>query len=140
MINRLIYKLSNILREHFWQLFRYGLVSLTTLAIFIMLNYFLVDILGLHPRYGYFIATTMGYIFIYFSSSRFTFGKKETLKSAKNFIIYIIVFWTLGNIFFNVVYSLTHWHYIVIIGLNIMIFFPIRFFTQKYIVFKDDVK
>lgn len=125
------------IRTHFWQIVRYGIVSVTSLLVTLGLNYLFIHILGLATRLGYLLSTTLGYTYMYFSSTIFTFRQKVNYENSRYFLVYIAVFWSLNNLFFNVIYSLTHWHYQLITLLNIAIFFPVRFYSQKYLVFKD---
>ena len=125
------------LREHFWQLFRYGAASVLSISFVFVSNYFFIDVLKMDPRLGNFITVSVAYAYMYFLSCNFIFKKKVCVQNMKFFIIYIFVFWTLNNAFFSITYSITHWSYLIITAANILLFFPLRFYSQKYLVFKD---
>lgn len=130
-------KIIGYIKTHFWQLFRYGLVSLGGISFVFGVNYLLIGLLGIDPRLGNFITVTVAYAGMYFLSSALIFRQQVNVGSARSFAVYSVIFWSLNNLFFSLVYSVTRWNFLIITALNIMLLFPVRFFSQKYLVFKD---
>lgn len=129
--------IKKYLSENFYQLCKYCLTSVVSIGFLFGFNYFLTDLLKFDPRVGYFISITTTYAFIYLASSGFIFEKKMSVRTAKSFLVYVLVFWSLNNIFFNLIYHFFNINYLVITAINIVLFFPLRFFSQKHLVFKD---
>lgn len=119
---------------------KYGLVSVVSYAIVILGTALLVEVFGIKPQISYMIALTTAYIYTYFANTFFVFKVELRKNSAIKFLLYLLVFWFLNNIFFNAIIAYTNIPYQFAIVINIVVLGVIRFFVQKKIVFNKTEK
>ncbi len=117
------------------ELFKYGLVSVLGYGMVIGGNYLLVEFLHIAPPVAYIIVLSVTYICMYIINLKFVFKKEHSRKSVISFLAFILVFWILNNILFNIFYR-AGIHYIYAACINIVAFSLLRFFTLKKIVFE----
>jgi putative flippase GtrA len=115
---------------------KYGFLSVFAYIFLFFGTYFLTDIMGIRANISYLVALTLAYILNYILITKLVFSSDFGRKNFILFGIYIFVFWILNNIFFNVFYKYTNFHYLVIAVINIAIFSLVRFLTLDKIVFK----
>lgn len=116
---------------------KYGLSSVFTYAFIFLGTYFFTDLIGLKANISYLIILTVAYIFTYLLGASFIFSKKISSKSGYFFIWYVLIFWFLNNLVFNVLFKSTGIHYLLIVIINIAVFAPLRFLALKFFVFKN---
>jgi putative flippase GtrA len=117
------------------QFVRYGLSSIIGIGSLFLFNYLFTGVLGLDESIGYFISITLAYAINYILASSYIFKQGASARNARNFLAYTAVFWAINNIFFNLIGHFFHLHYLIITAINIMLFSPIRFLSQKHLVF-----
>lgn len=120
-----------------FEFLKYGLSSIFTYAFIFGGTYFLTDIIGLKANISYLIILTTAYIFTYLLGATFIFSKNINSKSGYFFIWYVLIFWSLNNLVFNVLFKSTDIHYLLIVIINIAVFAPLRFLALKFFVFKN---
>jgi len=120
-----------------FQFLRYGLSSVFTYAFIFLGTYFLTDLVGLKANISYLLILIVAYVFTYILGVFFIFSKKISSKSGYFFIWYVLVFWSLNNLVFNVLFKSTDIHYLLIVIINIALFAPLRFLALKFFIFKE---
>lgn len=115
---------------------KYGLVTFINYLFIIFGTYLLVDKIGISANISYFIIISIVYIGTYIAYTKFVFESDSTKKVIIKFVIALVVFWFLNNIFYNIFLEVFNIQYLIAAVLNIIILGTIRFFVYKNLVFK----
>jgi len=116
-----------------FRFFKYGFASIFTYAFLFGGVYFLTSIGGVRANISYFIILTITYVLNYFLAAKFVFQKDFTKNNFILFGVYVLIFWILNNLFFNILFKFTSVHYLLITAINIAIFAPLRFLSLRHI-------
>ena len=119
------------------ELLRYGTVTVAGYAILYAGTYLLVEGVGLSPRTAYPIVLTLVYVGVYISYGMFVFRERFTQRTFRRFMVVLVVIWLLNNGFFYLLNEVFAIHYLVVITLNILLFGGVRFWLQRFYVFKS---
>lgn len=133
-MNSIIEKIKKI---NIMEVVRYGMVTASSYVVLYVGTYLLVEKAGMSPQISYFILLTLIYVGVYISYTKFVFKDKFTKKTFGRFVIALVAIWIINNGFFYILNSIFELHYILTITLNIVIFGGLRFFFQRFYVFKS---
>jgi len=117
----------------FFQFFKYGIGSIFTYFFLFAGVYILTDLVGLRANWSYLIVLTLTYGLNYLLAAKFIFIKDFTRNNFILFGIYVLIFWVLNNIFFNILFKFSDIHYLIITTINVAIFAPLRFLSLRHI-------
>ena len=67
----------------------------------------------------------------------FVFRERFTQRTFRRFMVILVVIWLLNNGFFYLLNEVIAIHYLVVITLNILLFGGVRFWLQRFYVFKS---
>ena len=118
------------------QVFRYGSVTIASYAILLAGTYALVEWLHADPTLSYGLTLTFVYVLVYISSSLFVFREKISQDRAIRFALAIFFMWILNTLVFHILETYFNIYYLLAVLINILVFGPLRFITQKFWVFK----
>lgn len=117
------------------QLSKYVGLSLGAYGVVFLSIYVLTDLFGLNPSASFFITYFFTYIWCFFAQSSI-FSVERSRKNAIKFVLHILVFFGFSNVVFNLLLG-REVQYLLATGLTILIVFPLRFLSSKYLVFND---
>ena len=117
------------------QVIRYVLISALMNVAVLVLMYIFVDLLGMNARLAFFLDYTIVYVAAYIFNLRYLFFKEHDWKKAMKYLIYLAVFFPLANVLFALLTYLKL-HYLLATILTTAVLFPLRFFTNKYFVYR----
>jgi len=117
------------------QFLKYGLVSAFTYAFNLGGTYFLVEYFNLTPNIAYFLIISIIYVFVYIINTTYVFTVDFSKKRLLKYVVTLVFFWFLNNLFFNLLYNIFNIQYLSIILFNILILGMIRFVVHKKLVF-----
>ncbi|MCK5510475.1 GtrA family protein [Candidatus Parcubacteria bacterium] len=120
----------------FANLLKYGLVTIFGYIFLFLSTLFFVEILRCSKIFSYFISITIIYISTYFIYTKFVFDTQSNKKRILKFCIYLIIFWFINNIFFNLLIEYLNIHYLLAIICNIVFLGLIRFLVLRTWIFK----
>ena len=120
----------------FANLLRYGLVTIFGYIFLFLSTLFFVEILKYPKIISYFISITILYINTYFIYTKFVFNTQSNKKRILKFCVYLVIFWFINNIFFNLLIKYLDIHYLLAIICNIIFLGLIRFFVLRTWIFK----
>lgn len=118
-----------------YQFVKYALYAVFSYGLLFGGTYVATDILGIPANISYIIVITIVYVLEYVANTKFIFLKKQSMRNVKFFTLYIVIFWLLNNVFFNLMFELLSIHYFVIIALNLVLLSPLRFFILRNYIF-----
>ncbi|HEY4493138.1 MAG TPA: polysaccharide deacetylase family protein [Candidatus Paceibacterota bacterium] len=121
------------------EFFRYGVSSIFTYGTLFGGMYLAVDVFGFHPTPSYVFVYGLNYLLVYISATKYVFKRDWSRQSAKRFLWHSIIFWTFGQLFFNVFLRSIDIHYLWIVALNSTVMAIIRFTSLRQYVFRDKV-
>jgi len=119
--------------QTFFQFFKYGIGSIFTYGFLFLGVYVLTSVVGLKANISYLIVLTLTYGLNYLLAAKFIFIKDFTRNNFILFGVYVLIFWILNNLFFNILFKFTFVHYLLITAINIAIFAPLRFLSLRHI-------
>ena len=120
---------------YYKQFINYILASVAGYVLVFASLYFCVEILSLDPRVSFFVTYLWIYVLSFFMQ-RAIFSSEEYKKAVPRFIGHILFFLLIGNSLFNLLYYLGLNYIESTIGVIVLIF-PFRFLSSKYLVFRD---
>lgn len=127
--------------KHFIQkILRYASVTLFSYLALFLGTYIGVEFFSQLPVVVYPIVLTLVYIGVYFASSMYVFKSYQHTQQWKRFIATVIFFWLLNAIFYTLLVGSFGVQYILSVGINILVFGPLRYFVYQTWVFTDDVQ
>ena len=118
------------------RLIKYGSVTISSYFIIIIGTYVLVEYLKMSPNLAYFIIISLIYIAAYIAYTKFVFTAEINKKTITKYIIALLIFWLLNNIFYNFMLEIFNVQYLLAAIINIISLGAIRFFVYKNLVFK----
>lgn len=96
---------------------------------------FLVDFLDVNKSIAFLIIYTLVYVQLYYIQLKFLFKSKHSIRKLTLFCASLLLFYFLANFFFNLGLYFKY-NYLTSTLITVIILFPIRFITAKFIVFK----
>lgn len=117
----------------FFQFFKYGFASIFTYLFLFAGVYVLTDLAGLRANLSYLIVLTLTYGLNYLLAVKFIFPAEFNRRNFLMYGIYVFIFWSLNNLFFNILFKFLDIHYLIITAINIAIFAPLRFLSLRHI-------
>jgi putative flippase GtrA len=101
-------------------------------AFNIVYNYFF----NINKSIAFIVIYAVNYFFLYIIQLKYLFKTKHRKNKLIRFISSILFFYFLANIFYNIGLKL-ELNYLLATSITIVILFPFRLVTSKFIVFKD---
>jgi putative flippase GtrA len=116
------------------EILRYILVSLGGYIFIFFFLYLLINILKLNKSIAYFVIYAFVYLFDYLITLKYVFRRRHKNTIILKYFLQLATFFLLNNLLFN---SLIYFgiQYMIATVVVIIILFPIRFFTKKFIVY-----
>jgi putative flippase GtrA len=124
--------LSGLLRDSV----AYIAVSVVGYGMIFGLMFLFVDVVGLERSFAFFMTYLFAYVFDYISNLMVVFRKGNSHQRLFCYLIYLIFFFFVGNVVFYAVVYFVKSHYLLETLLTMLILFPLRFFTLRYLVFR----
>jgi len=124
--------LSGLLRDSV----AYIAVSVVGYGMIFGLMFLFVDVVGLERSFAFFLTYLFAYVFDYISNLMVVFRKGNSHQRLFCYLIYLIFFFFVGNVVFYAVVYFVKSHYLLETLLTMLILFPLRFFTLRYLVFR----
>jgi putative flippase GtrA len=120
----------------FWQMFRYGLITLSS-YFFIIAVVFLLKKIQVDEKIAYAIALSVAYVGVYVGYNKFVFKTAHNTKMLHRFLIVLALSWIGNNILFAFWTSILFISYPIATALNTLVLGVARFFAQKFYVRKS---
>tara|TARA_R110002050_G_scaffold74772_5_gene160182 strand:- start:630 stop:1022 length:393 start_codon:yes stop_codon:yes gene_type:complete len=130
MINRFLNKKNKNLT------IKYLLFSIVSYGFVFFGIIFLVEILNVSETISFLIIYAINYLFLYTAQNKYLFKTKHETNKLIKFLIYLISFYLLANLLFNLGIE-QGLQYLVSTALTIIILFPFRLLILKKVVYKD---
>lgn len=122
-------------QRSFVEIVKYILLSAGGYIYVVVSLFVFVDFFGFNERVSYFVIYFLAYLFDYVLTMRFIFQKEHRSIVLLKYLIYLGIFFLLNNMLYgSVLYFGVH--YVIASVFVIMILFPLRFLTIKFVVFK----
>lgn len=120
----------------FFEVFRYGLVTLTSYFFLLICIFLLSTYINIGEKISYAIALTINYFGVYIGYNKFVFKTTHNPAMLKRFIVVLICSWVANNIFFTIWLDVFSLHYSIAVILNTAVLGVFRFLAQKFYVRK----
>lgn len=124
-----------ISKKSLGEIVRYILVSIGGYLSVLLSMYIFVDLLKSNKSLSYFGIYLFAYLFDYLLTLKYVFQKEHKHSSLLKYVIYLVVFFLLNNLLYNLMIYLNV-HYLISTITVMAILFPLRFSTIKYVIFK----
>jgi hypothetical protein len=116
---------------------RYGVTTIVGYGILYVGAYLLIERARMAPAIAYMLLLTLLYVGVYVSYSLYVFRERFTTQTLRRFVIALVFMWALNNAFFYLLNQIFAIHYLIVITLNILLFGGVRFFVQRFYVFRS---
>jgi hypothetical protein len=115
---------------------KYIIISIIGYSIIFFGLYVFVDILNFSKSISFLVIYAFNYSFLYLVQLIYLFKKKHKPTTLIRFLVYILSFYLLVNILFNI---LTYFdiQYLISTAITVIILFPLRLLVLKKVVYKD---
>jgi len=132
-----MFKIEKLLsKENRTLIFRYILISILSYGFVFSGLIALVSFFKINKTYAFLIIYGINYIFLYIVQLRFLFKTNHTKYKLIRFISFIIFFYLLANLIYNIgLYFQIN--YLISTGLTVIILMPLRIIISKLFVYKD---
>jgi len=131
-----MYKIKNILSPENKKLFvKYVLISILSYGFVFTGLIVLVELFNTNKTVAFTLVYAINYLFLYVVQLKYLFNTKHHIKKLIRFISFILFFYFLANIIYNVGLRLNI-HYLLATVLTIIILMPFRIVLSKLFVFK----
>jgi len=121
----------------FWEIFRYGLITLASYFFLVACIWFFSNYLHLNEKVSYAIALTINYIFVYIGYNKFVFKTSHNIAMLKRFGVVLVLSWICNNLLFAFWIDILHINYAVSVALNTVVLGALRFMAQKFYVRRE---
>ncbi len=121
-------------KKTFFEIFRYGIVTIVSYIFIVGLIFILTNYLGLGEKISYLIALTLAYIGIYISFNKFVFKTTHNKKMLIRFLIVLGLSWVANNLLFAFWIDILLIAYPIATALNTFVLGIFRFLAQKFYV------
>ena len=127
--------------KHFIQkVLRYASVTLISYVALLFGTYVGVELFNQSPVLVCPGVLTLVYIGVYFASSLYVFKSHQYTKQWKRFTLAVVVFWLLNAVLYTILVESLEVQYLLSVGVNILVFGPLRYFVYQTFVFKEELK
>ncbi len=132
----LLDKIKKLCSKEFLSIiWRYGLISVIGYVYVFTLMYVLVDVYSINESVAFLLIYGTLYLFLYVAQLKFVFKKEHTKNTSIRFILSILLYYTVGNLLFNLFVYLG-FAYLMATIITLLVQVPFKFFFSKKIVFK----
>lgn len=121
-------------KKTFFEVFRYGIVTIISYIFIVGLIFILTNYLGLGEKISYLIALTLAYVGIYISFNKFVFKTTHNKKMLVRFLIVLGLSWVANNLLFAFWIDILLIAYPIATALNTFVLGIFRFLAQKFYV------
>lgn len=121
-------------RKTFFEVFKYGIVTIISYIFIVALIFILTNYLGLGEKISYLIALTLAYVGIYISFNKFVFKTTHNKKMLVRFLIVLGLSWVANNLLFAFWIDILLIAYPIATALNTFVLGIFRFLAQKFYV------
>ncbi len=121
-------------KKTFFEIFRYGIVTIVSYIFIVGLIFILTNYLGLGEKISYLIALTLAYVGIYISFNKFVFKTTHNKKMLIRFLIVLGLSWVANNLLFAFWIDILLIAYPIATALNTFVLGIFRFLAQKFYV------
>ncbi len=121
-------------KKTFFEVFRYGIVTIVSYIFIVGLIFILTNYLGLGEKISYLIALTLAYVGIYISFNKFVFKTTHNKKMLVRFLIVLGLSWVANNLLFAFWIDILLIAYPMGAALNTFVLGIFRFLAQKFYV------
>ena len=121
-------------KKTFFEVFRYGIVTIVSYIFIVGLIFILTNYLGLGEKISYLIALTLAYVGIYISFNKFVFKTTHNKKMLVRFLIVLGLSWVANNLLFAFWIDILLIAYPIATALNTFVLGIFRFLAQKFYV------
>ncbi len=118
----------------FWQMLKYGLITIASYLFIVITVFILKNYLGMDQKIAYAIALTIAYIGVYIGYNKFVFQTVHSNQVLQRFLIVLALSWFGNNLLFAVWVDYLSIHYAIATILNTLVLGVLRFLAQKYYV------
>lgn len=129
-----IYTNKIINKQTFFEIFKYGIVTIISYTFIIFLIFTLTNYFNLGEKLSYLIAITLAYIGIYISFNKFVFKTTHNQKMLIRFLIVLGFSWIANNLLFAFWIDILLIAYPIATALNTFVLGIFRFLAQKFYV------
>ncbi len=126
---------NSVIEEYATQTVKYILISLFGYSYVFIMMYVLKGLYRVHASLAYVLVYLSVYAIDYYVTSRYLFKTKSDVNKITKYIIYLVVFFAVSNVIFNALVFF-RLHYLIATFAVVVLLFPARFLTNKFIVFK----
>ncbi len=119
-------------------LFKYGLVTALNYFILFFGTFLFVEIFDFSPVFSYFMLISFVYLLTFILYTKFVFSSSFDKKIFLKFVVALLVFWLLNNLFYNFMLKILMIQYLLAVLINIIFWGTIRFFVYKNFVFSTN--
>ncbi len=120
--------------DTFWQLFRYGLVTVSSYVFIVAVVFVLKNYANIDEKIAYAIALTIAYVGVYVSYNKFVFKTTHNNRVLRRFLVVLALSWIGNNLLFAFWVDFLLIHYSIATILNTLVLGVLRFLAQKYYV------
>lgn len=129
-----IYTNKIINKQTFFEIFKYGIVTIISYTFIIFLIFTLTNYFNLGEKLSYLIAITLAYTGIYISFNKFVFKTTHNQKMLIRFLIVLGLSWIANNLLFAFWIDILLIAYPIATALNTFVLGIFRFIAQKFYV------
>lgn len=117
------------------QVIKYIIISLFGYGFVFLSLYFCVEIMLIDKTSSFVISYGVWYLFLYFVQLKLLFETQHDKKKFIKFFIYLLSFYLVANLFFNIGLHFKL-NYLMATLITVIILMPFRFIISKFYVFK----
>ncbi|GEM_PF-1674850 len=121
------------------QFIKYVLVSIFSYCYVFIGLYVLIDVFRVNKSLSFFIVYLIAYAMLYFIQLKYLFKQKHEHQKLVKFLLHIGFFFICNNLLFNLLIWIGL-HYFIATAANILLLFPLRYLSSKFIVFKHETE
>ena len=121
----------------FWQMFRYGLITLSSYVFIVAVVFLFKKYFAMDEKVAYAIALSVAYVGVYVGYNKFVFKTEHNTKMLHRFLVVLAFSWIGNNILFAFWTTTLFISYPIATALNTLVLGVARFFTQKFYVRKS---
>lgn len=122
-------------RSSITEIAKYAFLSFVGYAFVFLFLYVFIDVFHFNTTYSFLIVYGIWYLMLYSLQLRFLFNTTHSKKRFLKFCIYLVVFYIIANVLFNLGIYFNQ-NYFIATLITILVLMPLRFLTTKYYVYK----
>jgi hypothetical protein len=117
------------------EIIKYAFLSFVGYGFVFLFLYIFIDVFQVKTTYSFLMVYGSWYLMLYSLQLRFLFNTTHNKQRFLKFCLYLIVFYIVANILFNLGIYL-NLNYFIATLITILVLMPLRFLTTKYYVYK----